>query len=335
MESKKEIFFSVIIPAYNVDKYLMSCVQSVLQQNFYNYEIILVDDGSMDGTRLVCDSLMQRNEQIKVKHKKNGGLSSARNTGIRLANGKYLIFLDGDDELSENALTNLHESITRWNNPDICIGRFDVIGEGCHSFAVKDYAIESNGVDYFNREDFLFYLLSHRYLHSACKLIIRNDFLKKEELWFRTGLYHEDELWTSSVFVKATSLCICNEPFYRYKLRHNSIMTTRNIKKIMDRLKVAEELQSLAVAFSEHLIEKQYLDDRAAILIYSAFSEVLPYEKRDVYCVIDKIEKLTEIDAKIISKMKIYPMATAIGFRRSFQVYYLYYRIKRKFIIHR
>ena len=90
---------SVIIPVYNVEKYLRRCVESVLNQTYVNLEIILVDDGSLDKSKSICDEFAQKYERVKVIHKKNGGLSSARNAGIELATGEYIGFVDSDDDV--------------------------------------------------------------------------------------------------------------------------------------------------------------------------------------------------------------------------------------------
>lgn len=94
---KKEALISIIIPVYNVEKYLNTCVYSVIYQTYQNLEIILVDDGSTDNSGKLCDELMKLDKRIKVIHKINGGLSDARNAGIEIANGEYIGFVDSDD----------------------------------------------------------------------------------------------------------------------------------------------------------------------------------------------------------------------------------------------
>lgn len=332
MDCEEECFFSIIVPAYNVEKYLVCCVDSVLRQPFSRYEIILVDDGSRDLTSSICDDLAQKDNRIKVIHKTNEGLSSARNAGIEHATGKYLIFLDGDDELSEDALFNLHEIITERGSPDVCIGQFDVIGENCKSFSVSDYPIDTKEMNRFDRNRLLDYLLTHTYLHSACKLIICRDFVNRKKLFFKNGIYHEDELWVATTFVKIETFCLCNQTFYKYKLHQNSIMTSHNIKKIMDRLEVAKELLKLADTVSEESIEKRYLMERVTSLIWSAFTEVLPYKKNEMDRALDAIDELARIEPASTSKLSIYSAAKVLGFRKAFRIYYLYYRVKRKLI---
>ena len=93
---------SAIVPAYNVEKYLERCVNSILIQTYENFEIILVDDGSKDQSVEICDKFAQEDNRIKVIHKENGGLSSARNAGMKIAEGKYIVFIDSDDDIEPN-----------------------------------------------------------------------------------------------------------------------------------------------------------------------------------------------------------------------------------------
>ena len=106
---KNGIQLSIIIPVFNVEKYLEECINSVLQQTFSNFEIILVDDGSTDSSGNICDLYSQKDRRIQVIHKENGGLSSARNAGLRIAKGKYVGFIDSDDWISETMYQHLYE----------------------------------------------------------------------------------------------------------------------------------------------------------------------------------------------------------------------------------
>lgn len=96
-------FLSIILPIYNVEKYLDRCMKSILKQSFKDYEIILVDDGSTDSSPILCDKYGKQLNKVKVLHKSNGGLSSARNAGLELAKGKYIFWLDSDDYISDGA----------------------------------------------------------------------------------------------------------------------------------------------------------------------------------------------------------------------------------------
>lgn len=111
---------SIIIPVYNVEKYIERCIESVLNQTLNNYEVIIVDDGSIDGTASICDNYAKKYKNIFVIHKNNAGLGYARNTGIENAQGKYIVFLDGDDFIGKDHLLNLYNSI-KDNNADTCM----------------------------------------------------------------------------------------------------------------------------------------------------------------------------------------------------------------------
>ena len=104
------MFFSVVIPVYNVEKYLSQCVDSILAQSFTDYELILVDDGAKDNSGKICDEYAQKDSRVKVIHKENGGLVSARQAGIKMAVGEYVFHLDGDDAVCENALESAYDN---------------------------------------------------------------------------------------------------------------------------------------------------------------------------------------------------------------------------------
>ena len=123
-------WFSLIVPVYNVDKYLKFCLASIEEQDFDDYELILIDDGSTDNSGAVCDFYASNHKNVKVLHQKNGGLSSARNAGLRLANGKYVIFIDSDDYIAHGTLRKFHD-VTEKNPVDIVAAYgYKMIAEG-------------------------------------------------------------------------------------------------------------------------------------------------------------------------------------------------------------
>jgi glycosyltransferase involved in cell wall biosynthesis len=123
---------SIIVPVYNTAYYLPKCIKSMLNQTYHNIEIILVDDGSTDKSATICDKYAKRDKRIRVIHKKNGGVSSARNTGIENATGRYIMFVDSDDWLPLNAVESLHKAIL-FNDGDFCTGRVKFIAAFHHS----------------------------------------------------------------------------------------------------------------------------------------------------------------------------------------------------------
>lgn len=112
-------FFSVVIPVYNAEKYINKCVESILQQSFENFEVVLVDDGSADRSMAICEDLSKKDDRVSLVHQKNQGVSTARNKGTSLAKGRYIIFVDADDYIRADTLMFLHESCNDCR-ADIC-----------------------------------------------------------------------------------------------------------------------------------------------------------------------------------------------------------------------
>ena len=138
MEGKNEVIcerISVIVPIYNTEKYLARCIESILCQTYTNLEIILVDDGSPDSCPRICDEYAEKDERIKVIHKPNGGLSDARNSGLKIANGEYVIFLDSDDYYNNTKfLQDIHDQLSLKNADALFFRRIYFIDGNSNSF---------------------------------------------------------------------------------------------------------------------------------------------------------------------------------------------------------
>lgn len=180
---------TVIVPAYNIVEYLPRCVRSIMGQTYKNLEIILVDDGSTDGTGRLCDEMEASDVRIRVFHKENGGSSSARNLGLRYAKGEYIGFIDSDDYIDSDMYERLYEGICRYNVQIAQIGRNEIDAEGkllpniCEP-AVSPICIES--------EDFMRELLMHRGDCSFCTKLFARGLLCGEEEPFPVGRLNED-----------------------------------------------------------------------------------------------------------------------------------------------
>ena len=216
---------SVIVPVYNVEKYLARCIQSVCGQSYQGLEIILVDDGSKDKSGVICDEYAERDGRIKVIHKENGGLGDARNAGVEKAEGKYLLFVDSDDRIHENLVRNTVETAEK-NQADMVI--FDYIGE------------EENG----NLTDrFTFPFSANRVIEvaeekelimrscSAVNKLIRRELWKESGFQFPKGRYYEDLATIPKVMTKTKKIVYLPEVYYYYLMRDGSIMHSRNFEK--------------------------------------------------------------------------------------------------------
>ena len=136
-----EDLISVIVPIYNIEPYVNRCVESVVKQTYSNLEIILVDDGSEDNSPSICDKWKEKDSRIVVIHKANGGLSDARNAGMKISHGKFYSFVDGDDEISPNMLVRLYKAL-RNTESDVSMSRIEKI-EACKSYVTRKYKFDS------------------------------------------------------------------------------------------------------------------------------------------------------------------------------------------------
>ena len=122
--------FSIIVPAYQVEQYIEECIDSIIKQDFKSYEVIIIDDGSTDGTTKICNELGNKYDNVKVIHQNNQGLSAARNAGLYVANGHYVIFLDSDDFILDFALKNLIDCINIHDFPDVILCKWNMLKNG-------------------------------------------------------------------------------------------------------------------------------------------------------------------------------------------------------------
>lgn len=218
---------SVIVPIYNVEKYLDRCVDSIINQTYKNLEIILVDDGSPDNCPQMCDDYAKKDSRIKVVHKENGGLSDARNVGMKVATGEYVSFIDSDDYVSLDFYETLLETIVD-NDSDI---------------------VECGVVKFYENEKFDKYnddlkVTNYDTVDALDGLINENPF--KQHVWnklyksnialdipYAVGKLNEDEFWTYQIFGKAKKVTRINKTMYYYFQRGSSIMGNGyNIKRL-------------------------------------------------------------------------------------------------------
>jgi len=283
----KTIKFSVIIPIYKVEKYLNQCIDSVLLQNYHNIEIILVDDGSPDNCPTICDEFAVRDNRINVIHKENGGLSDARNTGLLIATGDYVIFLDSDDYWEgDDNLSNLANVIEKHKNLDIVLFRRSYLYEGERLIKpqkVFKYRTSKN----LNRDEIFSSLIRNSEFEcSACLKVIRRELLIKNNLYFRKGIKSEDIEWYLRVFPFIKTIETINEPFYIYRTqRVGSITSTIGLNNIIDLTQTIKEryiyIKKEECNFSKLFVKcyNSYLAYQLTIII--GYYSFLDYEERN------------------------------------------------------
>lgn len=237
MEDKK--WCSIIIPVYNIYDYLRECVQSILDQNDSDIEILLVDDGSKDKSGELCDLLATQHECIRVIHKENGGLSDARNAGVKQAKGKYLLFVDGDDYIKRDSLIKIHSVIVKNNYPDIvCLECNKFFTNSNERIPMNDGISET--INHLKGDDLYNYIASlPKYPASACTKAIRRDFFLDNSLFFVKGLLSEDLEWAMRLFTSIESAAYCPADYYMYRqTRSGSITNTVSEKNVLDLLAI-------------------------------------------------------------------------------------------------
>ena len=220
---------SVVIPVYNVERYLEECVESVLKQSFQDYEIILVDDGSTDTSGTLCDSLKKSDNRICVIHRENGGLSAARNTGLKAAQGEYVYFLDSDDWIKEDTLEKLI-STAKAEKADVVFFDAFVFFTDCEPDPnVYKYERSKKYETKSGQEMLIDLLATDEYRTAVPLMLFRRAYLIDNGLWFREGILHEDELFTYLVYNANGTVAHCHEEFYARRLRAASIMTASSM----------------------------------------------------------------------------------------------------------
>lgn len=281
---------SIVIPVYNVEKYLERCVKSVINQTYKNIEIILVDDGSKDKSGALCDEFAKLDDRIIVIHKENGGLSDARNYGLNIAKGELIGFVDSDDYITEDMFESLYKTIVK-NNADISIVSFYEMYNG------KLIGMRNSGkLEVFSKIEAMKELLIDTKIQSyAWNKLFRKKLF--DDLKFPTGKNFEDIATTLLLFEKCEKIALLEEPKYYYLRRDDSIIGVKNSKTYTDYLEVI---------FDKYL----YLKDKyPEIELYNAYnyiinmiwvySIIVTFELNEVY---KEFEKRYDLFEKLVKK---------------------------------
>lgn len=243
----KEELVSVIVPVYNVEKYLSQCLDSIIHQTYKNLEIILVNDGSTDGSGKICDDYAAKDGRIKVIHQENGGLSDARNKGLDLMTGQFVTFVDSDDYLENNCIHTLYTYACTCKT-DISIGKFVEFEENTSQFLFHNHLNNGNKIEFLTGDQCL--ERHHKYFLAIfvtawAKLYrtsLFNDSNPCKSIRYPLGVLHEDQYTTHKLFFKSNKIVFVNDYLYVYRVRENSITNTLlSDKRIMDNIRGLEE----------------------------------------------------------------------------------------------
>lgn len=256
---------SIIVPVYGVAKYLRKCIDSLLSQDFKDCEIILVDDGSPDECPQICDDYAEKYTNIKAIHQENAGLSEARNTGTRAAQGEYIMYVDSDDYLQQNVLDALMEQVER-EQLDVLRFRYQNVRESGEVFApykdmtnYNDYsAILTDGLTFLNER-----------MGTQCyawQFIVKAELARKE--WFTPGIYFEDTDWTPRMLMQAKGVASSEIIAYNYLWREGSItLSQKDIakqrKQLHDKMNLLEKLNQ----WGKQVSDRRWFDSMISSLV--------------------------------------------------------------------
>jgi glycosyltransferase involved in cell wall biosynthesis len=305
-EGKMNPLISIIVPVYKVQKYLEKCINSILAQSINNFELILIDDGSPDDCGIICDSYAAKDKRVKVIHKKNEGLSAARNTGLEIAEGKYIGFIDSDDWVDQKMYETLINLLID-NDADIAQCEFIRIFD-------EDEKVdnsENNNIQIFNNIE----SLKNIYNEKSISTVVSWNKLYKKELFqyirFPKGKIHEDEFTTHKLLYTSRKLVYTDKIFYYYRQTPNSIMNSKFNKKRLDILDAMEERLEFAKLIEDEIFINETLKKYMFRLInfYYKCKEEIPEEKDIIRDIKDRSHKLyfkyyMKSNLRIRSKLK-------------------------------
>ena len=238
------MLFSIIIPVYNVEKYLCDCLDSILNQTYSDWEAICVNDGSTDGSLAVLETFVKRDTRIKVIHQTNAGTAAARNTGIKVAKGDYIIFLDSDDWLEKNALQIIADGL---NEEDVFCFSGRRYFEATREFHSADRLPKKSytyGMVYYNENA----LLSRDFAFVCVVLrAYKRSFVMENNLFFDEDVSYEDNLWVPITLYHAQKVSVIPDSLYVYRIRQGSKMQEVSLARKMDMLKVANRLAAFFI----------------------------------------------------------------------------------------
>lgn len=308
-----EPLISVIIPVYNVEKYLNKCITSVVEQTYKNLEIIIVDDGSTDQSPEICDEWKKRDSRIQVVHSSNGGAGKARNTALDMATGDYVTFVDSDDYIAPQMYQVLLEQF--YDGIGIVECNYSMVYDDYEQFKeeTKIYKIHT----YSAMEAMYENINDHIFRQLIWNKMYRKDVIKG--IYFPTGKKIDDEFWTYQAIGNASKLIYIDQKLYAYRQQEQSVMHLLDAKKRLEALKAKEERHKYICKFMPQL-KTESLNNLWFTCIYQGQRVLKDKNKENLKSVYPKIKsfikKYPQINLKDITdkKQKIWIIFAKISF---------------------
>jgi glycosyltransferase involved in cell wall biosynthesis len=299
--------FSIVVPIYNVEQYICQCIDSVLLQTYQDFELILVDDGSPDKCPAICDEYARRCENTRVIHQKNAGLSAARNAGLRVAKGNYVLFLDSDDYwLDTSALQDL--SVIVSSGADVIVFPFTKYYEKNNKLhPLRNGDFDSSRVVNQTGENAARYLIEKNYYRaSAWDKAVKRSLIAEHDMHFELGRLNEDNPWCAELLLHAKTFDWYNNAFYMYRQR-NGYTASASIKNKEDRayfvakgyaesLQLSEPQKSILLSYYAYeytiLMAQQFLSKNIDRKQVASMRELLNY---DISYKVNKVNRLVSL----------------------------------------
>lgn len=306
----KNELISIIVPVYNVEKYIDKCINSILLQTYQHIEIILVDDGSIDNSGVICDNYQKKDCRIKVIHKKNGGLSDARNVGIEFSKGKYITFIDSDDYIEKNYIEFLYK-ILKTNEAEISICDFKYISE--YERLMNKISNSKKEIIYSKKEALKELCTDKTFPNSAWgKLYLKNLF---EDIRYPKGRIFEDIPTTYKLFSKCNKIVYGDWALYNYLYREKAISKSEFNLRRLDAIDFTNEMTNYIEKefpdLNEECRRKRFVE---AIYAYKNWCEGEQRNPKIENYLYNEISKNNSIHNKNLSfKFRIYSIVTFLG----------------------
>lgn len=306
------IKISIIIPCYNVEKYIKECLDSILMQELKEFEIICINDGSTDNTLEILNSYKEKYSNIKIINQSNKGLSTARNVGMKYAEGKYIYFVDADDFLSnDKALSLIYNEVEK--------NKLDVLFFSFENFTDDEEMKEKFKKHFLNKkrnevldevltgkEMLDYFINTNQYYVTVWIQLVRKEFLLSNEIKFCDGIIYEDNLYTLELLLTATRVKCIDNILYKKRIREGSIVTSKqsydSIKSLLYTVIKMNDIISNNEPDTKTVDNIIMEIDKIENKIYSFYSKLEIHEKRTLQTKLD--EKETDKLNKIILKME-------------------------------
>lgn len=263
--------FSIIIPVYKVEKYLHQCVDSLLGQSYQNFEVILVDDGSPDRCSEICDEYVKLDSRVRVIHQQNAGQACARNAGIRVALGEYVLCIDSDDYLDDSTLLQKIADKTE-SGTDVIMYGFQKYFESTGEFGMSEVPVLGRVCT--TSEMLQNVLATNTYCGTAWTKAVRMDLLRSHNVEFKSGMISEDIDWYMQVLCHAKTFDSINEIGVVYRQREDSTSHAPKLKSLEDNLWI---LEYWSAKFVKDVTDEKLLNSLMSVMAYYFTNDLIIY----------------------------------------------------------